>query len=203
MNRWLRGAILVAVIGAHLALLVGVTITTRVREEREDTSVFKMVDVAEYVPPPPEPEPEPPPPPPERPQRQVVESEPAETVIETDEEVAYVEEQPHAEPAQPTAIEYLPQHRISVAPDIPTEEIRSRVEYPALANRQGIEGVVYLELFIDAEGVIQRIEILREPGYGLGEAAIAAFEGITVAPAEANGTPVAVRYRYPIRFELR
>ena len=69
---------------------------------------------------------------------------------------------------------------------------------PVLANRQGIEGVVYLELFIDETGEIKRIDILQEPGFGLGEAA--AFDGVTVAPAESNGVPVAVRFRYPVRF---
>lgn len=202
MNRWVRTAILFGVIGLHVAVLLGVTITTRARQEREDTSVFKMVDVEAFVPPQPDPEPEPPPPQPDQP---VQIDEPVEEVIETEEEVVHVAplQEPPAAPAQPATIEYLPQHRISVAPAIPTEEIRRRVQYPPLANRQGIEGVVYLELFIDAEGVIRRIEILREPGYGLGEAAVAAFEGITVTPAEANGAPVAVRYRYPIRFELR
>lgn len=201
----LRTTLFLVVVGIHVAVLLGVTITTRAREEREDTSVFKMVDVEEFIPPPPEPDPEEPPPPPPEPDQPVQVNEPVEEVIETEEEVLRVDPPPEPAPAPtpPAEIEYLPQHRISVAPQIPTEEIRSRIVYPPLANRQGIEGVVYLELFIDAEGTIRRIEILREPGYGLGEAAIAAFAGISVSPAEANGTPVAVRYRYPIRFELR
>jgi protein TonB len=121
---------------------------------------------------------------------------PAETVIETEDEVRIA-------PSPPREREYVPQHRVSRPPQIPTEEIRERVTYPVLANRQGIEGVVYLELFIDEDGVVQRVEILREPGFGLGAAAAAAFEGITVVPAEANGQRVAVRFRYPVRFELR
>jgi periplasmic protein TonB len=129
----------------------------------------------------------------------IVLDEPAETFIETEDEVTPTP--PPPQPPRPT--EYLPQHRISRPPQIPTEEIRRRVVYPTLANRQGIEGVVYLELFIDEEGRVQRIEILREPGFGLGAAAAAAFEGVTVEPAEANGRAVAVRFRYPVRFELR
>ena len=197
MNRWTRTVILAAVLVLHGIVLVTVTITTRVQEQREDPTVFKMVDVRPLEPPSqPPPEREPEPPPPEEPP--VVLDEPAEVVVETEEEVVAAPPPPAEE--DPV---YLPQHRISKPPDIPTDTVRERVEYPVLANRQGIEGVVYLELFIDAMGVIREISILREPGFGLGAAAAAAFDGLTVAPAEANGTPVAVRFRYPVRFELR
>jgi protein TonB len=196
VNRWLRYAILAGVVLLHGVILFTVSITTRVQEQREDATVLKMVDVREYEPPAPEPpERRPEPPPPE--EQPIVSDEPAEIVLETEEEVPPPAPAPEREP------EFLPQHRISRPPEIPTEEIRSRVEYPVLANRQGIEGVVYLELFIDETGEIRRIEILREPGYGLGAAAAAAFEGVTVTPAESNGRPVAVRFRYPVRFELR
>jgi periplasmic protein TonB len=196
VNRWLRYGILAGVLLLHGVVLLTVSITTRVQEQREDTTLLKLVDVREYVPPAPEPpERRPEPPPPE--EQPIVSDEPAEIVLETEEEL------PPLPPSPPREPEFLPQHRISRPPEIPTEEIRSRVEYPVLANRQGIEGVVYLELFIDEDGVIRRIEILREPGYGLGAAAAAAFEGVTVTPAEANGRPVAVRFRYPVRFELR
>jgi protein TonB len=196
VNRWLRSGILAAVLLLHGVVLLTVSITTRVQEQREDTTLLKMVDVQEYQPPePPPPERLPEPPPPE--EQPIVSDEPAEIVLETEDEV------PPLPPPPPREPEFLPQHRISRPPEIPTEEIRSRVEYPVLANRQGIEGVVYLELFIDEEGVIRRIEILREPGFGLGAAAAAAFDGVTVTPAESNGRPVAVRFRYPVRFELR
>ncbi|MEX2442173.1 MAG: TonB family protein [Alkalispirochaeta sp.] len=196
MNRWLRYGILAAVLLLHGVVLLTVSITTRMQEQREDTTLLKMVDVREYRPPVPEPpEEEPEPPPPEA--EMIVTDQPAEIVVETEEEIVPVP------PPQSREPEFLPQHRISRPPEIPTEEIRSRVKYPVLANRQGIEGVVYLELFIDEAGVIQRIEILREPGFGLGDAAAAAFDGIDVTPAESNGAPVAVRFRYPVRFQLR
>lgn len=198
MTRWMRYWILGAVIVIHLIVLFTVTVTTRVREQKEDPTVFKMVDVSEYVPPPPdqtEPPPDQPPPPESAP---VISDGPAETVIETEEELPPQQPAPRREPT-----EYVPQHRVSKPPGIPADTIRSRIQYPPLANRQGIEGVVYLELFVDADGVIQKIEVLRDPGYGLADAAIAAFDGITVTPAEANGVPVAVRYRYPVRFALR
>jgi protein TonB len=95
--------------------------------------------------------------------------------------------------------------KISAAPVFSEQELLRNLVYPAIAQRAGIEGMVYLELFIDSRGNIRRIEILKEDpqGRGFGEAATAAFRGITCKPAEANGQTVAVRYRYPVRFRLR
>ena len=46
-------------------------------------------------------------------------------------------------------------------------------------------------------------EILKDPGYGFGEAAVKALKDIKCIPAKTNGVPVAVRIRYPVRFKLR
>lgn len=194
MNRWIRYGVLLGVIALHLLVLLTVTITTRVRQQREDTTIFKMVDVTEIEPAEPEDEPAPPP----RVESPIVTTAgPAEIVLESEEALS------ESDTGDSGEVDYLPQHRISKAPEIPTDQVQAAIEYPPLANRQGIEGVVYLELYVDAEGTIQKIEILREPGFGLGEAAVRAFEGIVCKPAEANGVPVPVRYRFPIRFILR
>lgn len=203
-----RAVIIVAIAaGLHLYLILTFAIRTEGPEEREDVTIFRMVDVQEYVPPPPEPEPEPEPPEPEE-VEELPEEEIAEEVIETEEEIEETEEpappRPVAPgPPSPPEIDYLPQHMISAAPQIPIDEVRENIEYPPLANRQRIEGVVYLELYIDAEGAVRDIKVLRDPGYGLGDAAVNAFDGVTVVPAEANGVPVAVRFRFPVRFQLR
>ncbi|MFW5786119.1 MAG: energy transducer TonB [bacterium] len=193
--------------GLHLYLILTFAIRTEGPEEREDVTIFRMVDVQEYVPPPPEPEPEPEPPEPEE-VEELPEEEIAEEVIETEEEIEETEEPPPPRPAAPgppapPEIDYLPQHMISAAPQIPTDEVRENIRYPSLANRRRIEGVVYLELYIDDEGTIRDIDVLRDPGYGLGDAAVKAFDGVKVVPAEANGVPVAVRFRFPVRFQLR
>lgn len=207
--------ILAVTVVIHLVVILTITVQTGEKQQREDTSIFKIVDLEEYVPPPPEPvkeeeekkiEPE------EQievPRQETV----AEEIIEKEEEVITVETDsapgegvpepiPDPEPAE-TVIEYLPQHKISVPPKMDTDTIRKNITYPPLANRQKIEGVVFLELYIDKEGLIRKITVLKDPGYGFAEAAVAALEGMRVIPAEANGVPVAVRFRYPIRFTIR
>jgi len=101
-------------------------------------------------------------------------------------------------------INYLSQSRITSVPVFPEDQIRRATIYPPIAQRSNIEGIVYLELFIDRLGVVRDVRILREnpSDRGFGEAAVNAFRGIQAKPAEADGVAVAVRYRYNINFKL-
>ena len=172
------------------------------REEEIPVRVMKLVDVMEAPPPPPRPERPP------EPNQNTVEAV-AETMVETDE----VPEEP-VSAAVPvpeiTAVssgeDYLPMHKISELPKFSEEAIRKALVYPPIALRSGLEGIVYLELFVDRLGEIRRITVLREnpQGRGFAEAAVKAFQGISaLSPALANGVAVAVRYRYPVRFTIR
>jgi len=102
-------------------------------------------------------------------------------------------------------IDYLPMHSVSELPRFPENEIKSRMVYPPIAQRAGLEGTVYLELFVDSQGLVRSISILKEDpaGRGFGEAAVRIFQGLQGEPAKANGQNVAARYRYPVRFSLR
>ena len=99
--------------------------------------------------------------------------------------------------------DYLPQYQITGVPVLPVDQILARIEYPPLAAKLGIEATVYLELYIDQDGVIRKIVVLKNPGYGFAEAAVKALQNVVAMPASTNGKPVAVRFRYPIRFTLK
>jgi protein TonB len=135
----------------------------------------------------------------------------AETIIESEELPVEATTEPATESAPtPSATlanyagEYLPQNMVSVVPRLDEKEIRSRLIYPSIALRAGIEGLVYLELYIDREGIVRHIRVLKEtpPDRGFGEAAVKAFDGLRGKPAMSNGEAVPVRYRYPVRFRL-
>lgn len=165
-----------------------------------EAEVFKLVDIQEYV------KPAPPPPPVVKKENVKVTNQPkaAEKIIETKEEVKHETEETVEEVSVPATeeIEYLPQHKISAVPVIPSKDVLARIVYPPMALKQGIEAVVYLELFIDSRGVIRNIKVLKDPGHGFAEAAVTALSGITCIPANANGKACAVRYRYPVKFTL-
>ncbi len=189
----------------HVILILTITVSTGIKEKRKDTSVFKMVDVEEYIPPEPiKEEDKLPPAPPKKiePEKQIEvvnQDDIAEDIVITEKEVI----EAHVATAAPVEIEYLPQHKISDMPGIPTDEIIKKVVYPPIAHRQKIEGVVYLELYIDQTGAIRDIQVLRDPGFGLAEAAIKAISGAKCTPALANGKAVAARIRYPFVFKVK
>ena len=196
--------VLVAVLHITLILFVSFRMEVAVKTEEPVAGVMKLVDVEEELPPPP-----PPPPPEKLPEiLQTTNEAIAETMIETDETPP-----PVTAPVQTYTvseqIEYLPQHRISYPPGLKDieDELMQKIIYPPIARRSNIEGMVYLELFIDRQGNVRNVRILREdpPNRGFGEATLNAFNKITKSakPAEANGTPVAVRYRYNLRFQLK
>jgi protein TonB len=180
-------------------------------EKEESARVMKLTDLAEYIPPPPEPPP--PPPPREEPLPDNAVESIAEQMIETDKEPenqTIVEAGSITTPVAPQRAaswdDYLPAHRISVPAKFPPDsELLKGLIYPPIAKRSGIEGRVILDLFIDRNGIIQRIEILREDpaNRGFGEAARDAFRSVRCEPAQANGENVSTRVRYPVNFTLR
>ncbi|MDR3201453.1 MAG: energy transducer TonB [Spirochaetales bacterium] len=188
------------VFGAAAALHCGLLFFLAVRIDATAVApdapvpVMKLTDIQEA----------PPPPPPEKPPevQQSAESV-AQNMIETDE----LPPDPLPEQAwrPPEAEDYLLMHKVSERPVIDEAAILKAITYPTIARRSSVEGIAYLELFIDRQGRIQRIDIMKETpaGYGFGEAAAKAFRGRLVIPARANGSPVAVRLRYPVRFQLR
>jgi protein TonB len=189
----------VTVLHIALILLVAFNIETIVKQPEPSAGVMKLVDLQEIIPPPPE----------EPPVLRSTTQEPiAETIIETDEEPPPWTT-PVSEPVQqyvePEQEEYLQQYMITQVPVFPEDEIRRNTIHPPIAQRSNIEGTAYLALFIDREGNIREVRVLREtpPGYGFGEAAVNAFRGVRAKPAEADGVPVAVQYRYTIRFSMR
>jgi protein TonB len=207
-----------AVVAAHLVVLAlalnGLHFASKAAPPPPDR-VIDMVDIREFVPPPPPkiepPKPQAAPPPVPVPAPKVVPvALPVEKLEVTDQPTAMAVPLPPPAPvveaapmpsAEPT---YLPQSKISEVPLIPAKEVLARINYPVLAAQLGLEATVYLELFIDQTGLIRKVSILKDPGNGFAAAAVAALEGVRCRPAvNSDGQPVAVRFRYPVRFTLK
>jgi protein TonB len=104
-----------------------------------------------------------------------------------------------------TSENYLPMHQLSVPPQFNEKAIAASLVYPQMALRSGIEGRVFIELFVDKSGVVQRVAILREEpeGWGFGEAAVKVFTGRKGTPALLNGEAAPARFRYPVVFRSK
>jgi protein TonB len=205
-NRRLRGLSWLSALGIHAGIVVLLLFGGLLPRPRPPEEKPVMMDLSAVLPettPPAAPPPPPPPPretpPPDSSERTVAVA----PVPESPQSGASSETVAPPAPAPEEEPEYLPQFKIEQLPQFPVQEILSKVVYPPLAAKQGLEATVILELSIDKEGRIRKIVVLKDPGFGFAEAAVKALDDIKVVPAQAGGQAAAVRYRYPIRFTLK
>ena len=199
-ERQLRLLLVLAVAAIHVLLLIFIVIkdTSNKEEESESARLMKLLDFEEIPPPPEEEEILP-----------MVESI-AEVMIETETEPVQVVVAPGTltgpiQAAPPAWDDYVSQGKVSEVPKFDEREIASSIVYPPIALRSGIEGRVILELFVDRNGAVQRIIVIKEDpeDRGFADAAVRAFTGKQGAPAKANGEPVSSRFRYPVVFKIK
>ena len=74
--------------------------------------------------------------------------------------------------------------------------------YPRDALRAAIEGDVILRLIIDADGSIAQAVVVRDPGHGMGSAALRAVREFRFSPGKTGGAPVATSIPFVIRFVI-
>ncbi len=98
------------------------------------------------------------------------------------------------EPLPIPADEYL----VSRMPEL-LKEVRV---YPAEAKKKGIQGTVYLDLLIDAQGRVRAAEIIQGVSPELDQAAREAALQFLFKPASMEQKNVAVKIRYAYRFIL-
>lgn len=77
-----------------------------------------------------------------------------------------------------------------------------KIDYPQDARKNNIDGVVVMDLVIDQAGKVRSAELIRGPGFGLNEAALAAIKDFLFRPARIGEKAVAVKIRYSYRFKL-
>ena len=80
--------------------------------------------------------------------------------------------------------------------------VQERIEYPDLARREGVEGRVFVQFVVNAEGQPEDIRVVRGIGSGADEAAVAAVARSPFTPGRQGGEIVKVRMSLPITFRL-
>lgn len=81
--------------------------------------------------------------------------------------------------------------------------VAHNIQYPEDAKRSKITGKVYAQINLDEEGTIRDVNILRSPGYGLGEEAIRVIKSSGKwIPSKKEDKNVASTLVIPIKFEL-
>jgi len=82
--------------------------------------------------------------------------------------------------------------------------LRKHLKYPEIAQEAGIEGTVIVQAFINKEGNVEDVVIVKGiPKTGLNEAAINAVKKTKWKPAKQRDRAVGVWYSIPIVFRLK
>jgi protein TonB len=102
-------------------------------------------------------------------------------------------------PVLPRPTSYYSTRELDVRPGIMT---RVEPEYPEAAARRFLSGSVRLQLYIEADGRVSRVEILRAdpPGY-FEESAMRAFGAARFSPGMKDGRPVAAQMTLEVSFD--
>ncbi|TNE81993.1 MAG: energy transducer TonB [Bacteroidetes bacterium] len=199
---------------ASLGLTLGAfSITTHDEVEQQEQAELiddepeEVMDITRQEQPPP-----PPPPPP-----QTIE------VIEDDSEVEEAEIESTETNQDDEIIEYVPE-QVEVAeatkepevftvvedmPEFPGGQgelfkyLQKNLEYPPLAKENNIQGRVVIEFVIDENGRITSPRVVKDIGWGCGEAALKVVKSMPRwKPGKQRNKPVSVRYNLPVRFQL-
>ena len=78
-----------------------------------------------------------------------------------------------------------------------------RVNYPAQARRNGIQGKVTLKVFVDSTGKLTNMRTISSPHDILTNASMKAASDVKYKPATLNGEPVNSYKSYTMFFQMR
>lgn len=97
---------------------------------------------------------------------------------------------------------YVAASQVNELPAVESRPDSLRPFYPEAARRRGVQGDVVLRLLIDGDGSLAKVDVIREPGAGLGEAGIRAIRQFRFRPGRVDGRPVATTITYVLHFVL-
>ena len=98
---------------------------------------------------------------------------------------------------------YAPAAQVSELPEpLNRDQVNINKYYPPDARKKEFEGEVVLKLLIDSDGSIAKVEIISDPGEGLGAAAARAILEYRFSPGKVNGVAVATTVPFKITFVI-
>lgn len=82
------------------------------------------------------------------------------------------------------------------------EGIYKAIKYPELAIKSGVQGKVYVLAFINEDGKVEDVKIVKGIGAGCDEATIEAVKKSKFVPGKSAGKNVKVKMSLQIQFKL-
>ncbi len=100
------------------------------------------------------------------------------------------------EPVYFIAVEKMPKPIGGIA------AIQKKIVYPELAKRAGVQGRVFVKAYVDEQGKVKKVELIKGIGAGCDEAAMKAVKEAKFRPGKQRGKKVNVQVTIPIVFSL-
>lgn len=82
------------------------------------------------------------------------------------------------------------------------EAVIKKVVYPEVAQRAGVEGKVYLLIYINENGDVDDVKVVKGIGMGCDEEAVKAVRKTKFSPGADKGAPVKTKFSMAITFKL-
>jgi protein TonB len=83
------------------------------------------------------------------------------------------------------------------------EAIMKKIKYPPTAQKAGIEGKVYILIYINESGGVDDVKVVKGIGGGCDEEAANVIKGHKFSAAEHNGAAVKSKLSLAIQFKLK
>ena len=99
--------------------------------------------------------------------------------------------------------EYLAFAEKMPAPQGGLPAIYKKITYPKIAKKAGIEGKVYVLAFVNENGGVDEVKVVRGIGGGCDEAAVEAVKATKFDAGEHKGKKVKVKLSLAIQFKLK
>jgi periplasmic protein TonB len=97
---------------------------------------------------------------------------------------------------------YKPFAQVMPEPQNGIQDIYGKIKYPETAQKAGVQGKVYLLIYINENGGVDDVKVLKGIGAGCDEAAIQAVKDTKFNPGKDNGVAIKVKLSLPITFKL-
>lgn len=83
------------------------------------------------------------------------------------------------------------------------KKIYEQIQYPDKARKMGVQGKVYALVFINEEGKVDRVEIIKGIGFGCDEVVVDAIKNSRFRPGFLYGKPIKSKLSMKFEFKLR
>jgi protein TonB len=82
------------------------------------------------------------------------------------------------------------------------QEIYNKIKYPEIAKKSGVEGKVYVLAYVNENGSVDEVNIIKGIGAGCDDVTAEAVKQSKFSPGQMAGKPVKVKLSMQIQFKL-